>query len=316
MKFDDALKHVRVFGKNCLLAKIDLMDAYKHVVIRPEDWHLCGTTLDTVDQKGVKSTEFYINFVLSLGLKSSPKLFNLFADGLQYIMKQRGVTVCEHYLDDYFTAEHAGTDNCKSNLQIMLDTCTCAITGFAVNPNKVSQPSTCMEFLGIIIDSKLMEIKISNERLCDTLCELNTWINKRTVSKRMLLSLIGKLTFICKVVKSGTTFTRRLIESSKRVKYLHHKVRVSKMIRDDIQWWLDYLPSWNGVSVIGDAHWTSSEKISLYTDSSDVAIGGMCGTGWFFLPFIGDLRGFGQKTIAWRELYAVVITLATFAHRL
>ena len=62
---------------------------------------------------------YYIDMVLPLGLRSSPKLFNMFADGLEYIMKSRGVTVPEHYLDDYFTAGPPGSRECEINLQMM-----------------------------------------------------------------------------------------------------------------------------------------------------------------------------------------------------
>jgi predicted Zn-ribbon and HTH transcriptional regulator len=314
MSFDDAIKHVRHYGKNCLMAKLDLKDAYKHIVIRPADWHLCGFTLDTVNEQGHVSTDFYIPLVLPFGLKSAPQKFTLFADALQHIMQQRGVTACEHFLDDYFTAGATKSNTCDKNLKIMLD--TCEITGFTVNPDKVCEPTTCLEFLGIVIDSNLMQIRISYERLHDTLTELNAWLNKRSVTKRSLLSLIGKLTFICKVVRSGRTFTRRLIECSKRVKHLHHRVRVNKMIRDDIQWWLDYLPTWNGVSVIHDAHWTSNEEISLFSDASDRAIGGLCGNQWFFMAFDNGHSYLRAKSIAYRELYAVVTMLATFAYKL
>jgi hypothetical protein len=290
------------------------MDAFKHIVVRPEDWHLCGITIDTIDMQGHVVRDHFVNLTLPLGLKSSPKSFNLFADGLQYIMQQRGVTVCEHYLDDYFTAGRSGTITCQSNLTKMLE--TCKLTGFTVNPAKVVEPTTCLEFLGIIIDSKLMQMRISQERLHDTLNELSNWMHKRAVTKRQLLSLIGKLTFISKVVRSGRTFTRRLIERSKHVKHLHHRVKVNRMLRDDIQWWLDFLPSWNGVSVIGDTHWSSNTEIAMFSDASDVAIGGMYGTKWLILPFKGQFEVLRHMSIAWRELYAVVTVLATFASSL
>jgi hypothetical protein len=91
---DHALEYVRLYGRNTLMSKIDLMDAFKHIVIRPEDWHLCGSTLDTLNDEGIMVKEYYVNLVLPFGLSSSPQLFTLFADGLQYIMQQRGVTVC------------------------------------------------------------------------------------------------------------------------------------------------------------------------------------------------------------------------------
>lgn len=164
-----------------------------------------------------------------------------------------------------------------------------------------------------MIDSQEMEIRISKERLNDTLCELNSWLKLRHVTKRKLLSLIGKLSFICKVVRSGRTFVRRLIERSKHVKHLQHKVKVNKMIKDDINWWLTFLPQWNGVSVIGDLNWTPNVSLDLYSDASDLAIGGLCNNSWFIVPFVGQLSNLRKKNIAWRELYGVVKSIATFS---
>jgi hypothetical protein len=77
---------------------------------------------------------------------------------------------------------------------------------------------------------------------------------------------------------------------------------------------LDYLPTRNGISVICEAHWTTSGDIALYSDASNKAIGGLCGKKWFYVPFVEDLRHLQNKSIAWRELYAVVTTVATFAN--
>ena len=86
MAFDDALRYVRQYGRNTLMSKIDLKDAFKHIVIRPEDWHLCGITMDSINAQGAREREYCMNMVLPFGLKISPYLFNLFADGLQFIM--------------------------------------------------------------------------------------------------------------------------------------------------------------------------------------------------------------------------------------
>ena len=81
-----------------------------------------------------------------------------------------------------------------------------------MQPLQIAKPSMCLEMLGIVIDNKLMELRISDERLHDIKREVNLWVCKKSCTKRQLLSLIGKLEFICKVVRHGRTFLRRLIE--------------------------------------------------------------------------------------------------------
>ena len=303
---DDAVQHVRQYGKGTLMAKLDLKDAFKHVVVNPQYWHLLGTTWKT--EQG--TLQYYVDLVLPFGLRSSPHLFDQFAKGLEYIMKVKGVNNVEHYLDDFFTCGPPNSQICYDNLNLMCT--TCKETGFQVNPQKIVQPTTQLEFLGIVIDSDKLQLKISAERLCDIYVELLSWQKRMSCKKRELLSLIGKLTFVSRVVKSGRTFVRRMIDQAKRVKYLHYKVKLNKAIREDIKWWLAYLPVWNGVSAFQDEKWCTNFDIKLYTDSSDLGIGAVFNNEWFYEQFSHTQQGGKLKSINWRELYAIVKALSTW----
>ena len=52
---------------------------------------------------------------LPFGLKSSARYFNMYADGLQYAMTGNGVSVVEHYLDDFFTCGDGDSMECEAN---------------------------------------------------------------------------------------------------------------------------------------------------------------------------------------------------------
>lgn len=297
-------------GENCKIAKIDLCDAYKHILVRREDWELLGLSV-TQYNSGVRRTEHYIPTVLQFGLRSAPFLFNKYADALEYCMLKNGVTHVQHYVDDYITYD-SDAQVCANNVQIMLD--TCSSLGFTVQQSKVTLPSTCTEVLGIVIDTKQRQLRISSERLQEVMAELNKWRFKRSATKRRLLSLIGKLTFVARVVRAGRIFTRRLIELSKKPKFLHHRVRLNKDARADIKWWQQYLPLWNGVSYFYDEHWINSHQLNLWTDASDWGIGSMLGTQWFSIK-LNSVK-WKNRPIAWRELYAVVTAAATWCEQL
>ncbi|XP_077997369.1 uncharacterized protein LOC144450599 [Glandiceps talaboti] len=216
------------------------------------------------------------------------------------------VNPVDHYLDDYFTAGHPNTDQCNTNLQGML--LACHELGFPVNPNKVTSPSTIMEFLGITLDTENMEARVSQDRINEITEELHTWTQKTKASKREILSLIGKLSFITCVCRPGRTFLRRLIDTSKKLKHLHHKIRLTKAFKLDLQWWLDYLPTWNGVSMFYDSYWTNNVDLHLYTDASDIGYGCVYGKQTLNGKFTDEIPGYTPKThsINWRELYAIV----------
>ena len=64
-----------------------------------------------------------------------------------------------------------------------------------------------------------------------------------------------------------------MIEVSKKASYLHHHVKLNAEFWADIEWWLSYLPAWNGVSYLYKAGWTSSADVELFTNASDNGFG-------------------------------------------
>ena len=73
--------------------------------------------------------------------------------------------------------------------------------------------------------------------------------------------------YLYRVVKSGRTFVRRMIDSVNSKKYLHLNVKLNSCFRADLDWWLQLLHTWNGVSVIqGD--WCTYNILELHTDRS------------------------------------------------
>ena len=119
--------------------------------------------------------------------------------------------------------------------------------------------------------------------------------------------------FVSRVVRAGRTFVRRMIDVSKCVKHLHHKITLDNSMKADIQWWIEYLPSWNCVSVMYDTIWSSNINLHLWSDASDVGIGGYFDGRWLAAPLTDHMK---RQTIAWRELYALVVALSTWSQHI
>ena len=71
--------------------------------------------------------------------------------------------------------------------------------------------------------------------------------------KQRLLSLIGKLSFACKVITAGRKDIHKAINHNKRtISWLHHHniIEINQQAHPDIEWWLTVLPTWNCTSVI------------------------------------------------------------------
>ena len=61
---------------------MDLVDAYKLVMVRPEDWHLLGSSW--INDSDV--TKYNVDHVLPFGMRSSTLFFNQYANGLEFAM--------------------------------------------------------------------------------------------------------------------------------------------------------------------------------------------------------------------------------------
>ena len=159
-----------------------------------------------------------------------------------------------------------------------------------------------------------MTASISSERKSSILAELQSFRSsvKRKRSKRELLSLIGKLSFACKVVPAGRIFLRRLIDLSMTVQHLHYRIPITQEAQRDLAWWEEFLPNWSGTSLILDTHWTPSSDLQLYTDAS-----GRDGWGAFWNDrWLQSHWSDSQSAmpIVWKELYAIVCAVHSWGH--
>ena len=101
-----------------------------------------------------------------------------------------------------------------------------------------------------------------------------------------------------------------MIEFSKRFQHLHYKLNLTKEFRKDVEWWIDYLPEWNGIHMIPHHR----EDHHLYTDASDLAYAGYFEGQWFAHPYTAQEKLLG-RSINWREMEAVVAAAATWGNQ-
>ncbi len=299
---DDAVAICLSYDEPCFLAKSDLRSAFNHILIQPRYWHKLG-----FEWQG----RFYASACLPFGLRSSPYLFDLFARGLEYMCLKRGASPGTlHYLDDSLTS---GSNAIECGRSINVLTETARLAGFDLQSDKCTKPSQCIEFLGIQINTVSRTLSITDTRLHEILDLVETWVDRKRCKKRELLSLIGKLSFVSRVIRAGRTFLRRLITLSTKAKYLHYKLTLNREARADILWWRDCIASHNGVSMFPE-HWVTHEYMTVYSDASNVALGAVVGEKWTLMPFVGDKRWLTNKPIHFREMLAVCVALVSFAH--
>ena len=294
MRVDDVAHQVTMLGKGASMAKVDIEEAYRLIPIHAEDKHLLGMQWEG---------QVYIDAVLPFGLRSAPLIFTALADGLEWILKQRGVSYIAHYLDDFITAGPPNSEQCLINQTILFE--TCKELGIPLAPHKSVGPTSCLIFLGIEIDSVAMELRLPHNKL-HTLKELlSEWQFKKVCSREQLESLLGHLNHACSVVRPGRSFVSRLISLLTDAKKKHRNIiRINQPARSDVRWWYAFVEPWNGVSMLRQANIASPDH-EIWSDASGSwGAGAFWKSEWFQLQWAPSLL---DEQIAIKELIPIVI---------
>ena len=142
------------------------------------------------------------------------------------------------------------SEQCKDNLQKLLAVFTAL--HIPVAREKLEGPTTRLSFLGIELDTHLMVLRLPQEKIEELRALLAHWRTKKWCLLKDLQSLVGKLQHAYKVVRPGRTFLRHMFEllrgTAKRQYYIH----LSATFWSDLAWWIMFLESWNGVSMLTD----------------------------------------------------------------
>ena len=278
---DQALALVACYGPNALMAKLDIKHAFRLCPVRIEDRELLG-----IHWQG----KFYVDLRLPFSLPSSPYLFNSLADAFEWVLKrQHEIPDLMHYLDD--VCVKCPVHHAYSFIPLALD--------------KLESPATQLLFLGIRIDTTAMETSLPKDKLSGLLTELQWWSSSKKCCKRDFLSLICKLNFAYCIIPAGHSFLHCFIDLSCTVRLPHHHLTLNQEACCYIAWWLEFLPTWNGLAIIPDPQWTLSPDLELFSDASGCLGYGIYNMGhWIAQPSPAVLQ---DRSIQWKELYPIAL---------
>ena len=309
VKIDNAMCIILKCGKGSKLCKFDISDAFKIFPYKPSQWPLFCFKWDYM---------YYFHARLTFGCCSSPRLFDTISQAVCYIAERNyKVKHVLHLLDDFLTIDHPD-DNGEMTMALMM---TILIRlNIPIAKHKTFGPVTCLENLGIILDSVRMEARLPTvkvEWICDFIHKLlnkstctNKGNNKITeLRKRELLQLLGHSNFASRVILPGRSFVSYLIDLSTTVKELTDFVHLSKEYKTDLEFWLRFLSDWNGVTMFHDCEFTNIFDMELFTDAaSTLGFGGYYHGKYFYSTWPVDLPLLTDNfSLAFLELYAIVV---------
>jgi len=108
-------------------------------------------------------------------------------------------------------------------------------------------------------------------------------------------------------------FISRILRLLRTLKFNHHHVNLNAEFCKDIRWWCHFLWSYNGVSMINTASWSSPEEV-FATDACLTGCGGLCVDQYFHSVF-PDFILSQHLEINCLELLAIIVALKLWGPR-
>ena len=219
--FDDAAQLLVKLGQHSLMAKTDIETAFRIIPIYVADHELLGIFWDG---------HFYYDTCLPFGASSSCAIFERFSSGLQWIAQNKfGLKNMLHILDDFLFLGPANSEVCLTDLNIFL--ALCKHIGVPIKTSKTEMPTSIITFMGLTLDSDLMEARLPPDKLSKLRDLLQFHSKRRKITLLELQSLVGFLNFCCSVVRPGRAFLRRLINLTIGLSVPSHRITLNKEAR-------------------------------------------------------------------------------------
>jgi hypothetical protein len=252
-----------LYPKIVFFASIDLRDAYYSLPIAEEF------------RKYLKfqwRNQLYCFQAAAMGLSPVPRIFTKLTKPILAQLHESGHMITS-FIDDSLLVGNSKLEI----MQSVTDTVRLFDSlGFTVHDEK-SQfvPTQLITYLGFVIDSRDMSVKLTKEReqkLFDACTDL---IQRSKTTIRAVASCIGQMVASLPGVPLGQLHYRKL-ERSKNAALSRHKgnwdrpMSLSATDKAEIQWWLDNLTSQRGRVRVTPA------SLCLHTDASGIGWGAVC----------------------------------------
>ena len=314
--FDHATDLVRRFGRGCFLIKFDVEAAYKQIPVREEDRALLGF---------IWRGQIYYDRTLPFGLRSSCRLWDMYASALHYFFRTELDVHCVHYIDDFLFVipESKGIEFATRARDAAL--AMCQRLGLPMAAKKTEGPTTRLVFLGIQIDTEAMTASLPEHKLALLTSTLVGWDRPdRRATVKEMQSLAGQLAFAAKVVRAGRPFMRRIIGEQHRLRHAAFHARahgstaffISEGARADVRWWAANIRHANGEPIMYDELWTVAADMTLFTDASKVGYGCSFQNEWIAGLWTADhmqqAEGVVRYSMPYLELYALVLAASAW----
>ena len=171
--------------------------------------------------------------------------------------------------------------------------------------DKDCSPSTLMIFLGILFNTLTMTMSIPAEKLSELLTKIRKVYHQHYISLHKLQSLLSLMAFVTSCVHPALIFMAALLNglhSLQRSEFLY----LNDEIKSNLQWWLAFLPQYNGISLIPPSVYCADTTV---TDACLIGAGGVFGNECFHTTFPDHIIKDTDYNISVKEILAIIVAL-------
>ena len=293
------------------MTKVDMSDYFFHYVIAPKDRRYFRFMF--LGQK-------FQFTAMPFGLASAPRLATKMLQPVIRHLRQLGLRLVV-YIDDVLVLSRSYEESLR-HTQLLVE--TLHHFGFSVHPDKIQAiPTRSIEFLGIQVNSALMQFRVPRHKIRDLRREIESIRRAHTdgtLSLRQYSSLLGKFNAIRGAVTAAPIHIWPLLHLQAAV--LRRRggwdgtMSLSPRVLEELIWWHDEMASWSGLSLIPARH-----QFVVTTDASRHGWGGWWRRVGQRPRRSDEARGFflhkeSKMSSNARELHAVLFTMKAAALRL
>ena len=161
---------VATLKRGSLLAKVDIESAYRLIPVHPQpsrQWSGKGNSSlipcchSASGRRPKFLTQWQTGTFIDLAFNSSTITLTTISSSIH------------HYLDDYIIIAPPHLDQCSRELQLLLSECN--RQGIPIAPQKTCGPTTCLTFLGIEINTEVVELRLPDDKLQRLQSILQEW---------------------------------------------------------------------------------------------------------------------------------------------
>ena len=271
--------------------KLDLSRAYRQLAIDPWDYHFLGFTFDDL---------LFFDIFFAFGLRPATMACQRTTNAIMFLYLALGY-FCTNYIDDFGGCDTpARASDAFHALKWLFHE-----LGISTSADKDLPPSTSMIFLGILIDTIAMTLSVPASKLTELVQCICSVLRCKQISFHQLQPLLGLLSFVTACVHPAHIFISALLNGLSGLAHSCHLL-ITPEIHSDLEWWLHFLPHYNGVSLILPPTFTPH---IIVTDACYDGAGGHFGNYCFHGQFPTEIRDTSDFDINVKELLAIIVAL-------